>query len=621
MKAPLNPAPTLLQTLRRDAIAHLTHGRFAQGIELLEQAAAMSPSSGELQNDLGTAHWQAGAPEKAEQHYKKALQLAPKNAYVLNSYGAFQLEQGKHDEAAKALARALQLTPDNAEVLNNLGLLAYRRGDMAEAEKFFIAAIRRARKWPNPHANIGNVMRDTRRGELAERAYRQALTLAPGHAQAWRDLGALYATSGRYADATQALEKATVLHPQLQVAWSDLLEIYEKTNQMAASAETIARARAQFADSAVIGFHEARLLRRKGDAAAARTLLERVATGLLTDAPENAPIFYELGQIYDRENNAAKAFEAFTTANRCKAKTAPAHLRPDIFPILAARLQEKFASGMIAGPLPEGDNADPVFLVGFPRSGTTLLDQILASHPSVAVSEEQPAVDKMIHYVVKKFGSAGPNDPPLGDAAYPDALPRLTAEDIAEMRVRFFAAHGGSPAKPVFVDKLPLNILHAGLIRRVFPRAKFILALRHPCDSVLSCFMQDFDLNSAMLRFCDLEESARFYDEAFSLWAHYARVLPLDVHMIRYEDVVADFRPTVASLLQFLGLPWDDAVLEYDKTARAKPVIHTPSYHQVTEKIYTRASGRWLRYREQLEPVFGILRPHALAHGYKMDEA
>jgi len=123
-----------------------------------------------------------------------------------------------------------------------------------------------------------------------------------------------------------------------------------------------------------------------------------------------------------------------------------------------------------------------------------------------------------------------------------------------------------------------------------------------------------------MARFLDLEDGARFYDEVFGLWDHYTKTADLGVHMIRYEDVVADFRPTVASLLDFLGLEWSDAVLEFDKTAREKTRIKTPSYRQVTEKIYTRASGRWLRYRKHMEPVLPILAPWALKYGYAMDE-
>jgi tetratricopeptide (TPR) repeat protein len=615
------PAASPLQIIRRNAIALLTSGQVDKGIALLEEAAAKAPASGELQNDLGTANWQAGRPEKAEAHYKQALALAPHNAFVLNSYGAFLLEQIRLGEAEELLSRAHKADPANPEILNNTGLLHYRRGDMAGAEKYFIAAIRANPQWANPHANIGNVMRDTKRLPVAEKAYQQALKLNPRHAQAWRDMGVLFSMQRRHEESIAAYRRALAAYPMMEAAWGELLDLLEKTSRLDEAAQALLKAKELFPQSPEIALSAAKLLRRDGKAAEALASMETLSEKLLPDVPRNAAFFYELGQLHDRAGDAAKAFAAFTKANACKGNAPAArNLHQNVYPELSKRLCREFTADMATGPMPDDGALSPVFLIGFPRSGTTLLDQIMTSHPEIAVAEENPAVDKMIHHLVRSYGASRPEDHPLADPAYPAALPKLTAEDIAIMRKKFWAEHGGQPAKPVFVDKLPLNILHAGLIARVFPKARFILALRHPCDSVLSCYMQDFQLNSAMARFLDLEESAKFYDEAFTVWEHYLKTLKLDVHAIRYEDVVADFQPTVAKLLEFLDVPWNDAVLEYDKTAQKRSLIGTPSYHQVTQKIYTRASGRWLKYREQLQPVIDILKPHAGRYGYAMTE-
>ena len=164
---------------------------------------------------------------------------------------------------------------------------------------------------------------------------------------------------------------------------------------------------------------------------------------------------------------------------------------------------------------------------------------------------------------------------------------------------------------------MPLNIAHAGLIHRLFPEAKFILALRDPRDCVLSCFMQTFLPNDAMANFLTLEDAAKFYDFVMDLWKQYEGMLPLTVHRVRYEDVVSNFDESVRSLLQFLGLPWDDAVSHYQDTAMKREQIRTPSYHQVVQPIYKRASGRWLNYRIQIQPVLGILEPWAKQFGYE----
>ncbi len=618
MSKPASPPDT---NLRNQAVTLLSAGRLDEGIALLEKAAIQAPSSGLIQGDLALASWQAGKPEKAEAHYKTAVKLSPDSAYALNSYGAFLLEQAQLEQARPLLEKAFRLEPANFQILNNMGLLLYRMGDLQGAEKHLIAAIRANPKWPNPHANIADVLRDSRRHELAEKAYKQALTLNPRHAQAWRNLGALYAEQKRLDEAIDALKSAVDIFP-LESAWLVLMDLYEKTNRIDDAEDALKKAKQQLPPSPFIALCEAKVLRRRGKHDDALVLLESYKEKLRPDAIPSPAFFYEMGQLYERRNDAKQAFEAFAKGNDCKAKLVNLKaLHTGVYPQLAVRILRDFTPAMAQGPLPEGPEPAPVFLVGFPRSGTTLLDQIMASHPDIAVAEEKPAVDKMIHHLVRSYGTAQPHEHPLNDVCYPAAMPKLTAQDIAAMRERFFTEHDNSAQKPVFVDKLPLNILHVGLIQRVFPKAKFILALRHPCDSVLSCYMQDFNLNSAMVRFLDLQDSARFYDEAFSVWEHYAKTLPLDVHAIRYEDVVADFQPTVAKLLEFLNVPWNDAVLEYDKTAQKKGLINTPSYHQVTQKIYTRASGRWLKYREQLKPVLDILKPHAERYGYTMTDS
>jgi hypothetical protein len=161
-----------------------------------------------------------------------------------------------------------------------------------------------------------------------------------------------------------------------------------------------------------------------------------------------------------------------------------------------------------------------------------------------------------------------------------------------------------------------LNIGQIGLIHRVFPDAKFILALRHPCDCVLSCFMQTFKLNDAMANFLSLDQSARLYVAAMELWSAYRQKLNLDVHVVKYEDLIQDFEGTCKSLISFLGLEWDDNLYNYQKTALDGGRIKTASYSQVVLPLYKQAVGRWINYREQMQPVLPTLQPWIEAFGY-----
>jgi len=282
-------------------------------------------------------------------------------------------------------------------------------------------------------------------------------------------------------------------------------------------------------------------------------------------------------------------------------------------PRLVNTLQRTFTAAWVSTWTPPApyEGPTPVFLIGFPRSGTTLLDQILDAHPGLTTLEEKPAVDVVRHAVAAMPGG------------YPSALAGLDAAAISRLREVYFheVARYADPAAPgrTLVDKMPLNTIDVGLIARLFPNARLLLALRHPCDVVLSGFMQAFKPNPAMVQFTSLARSATFYAEVMGLWRQYEAVLPLTVLPVRYEDLVVDVEGETRRILEFLGLPWNDAVLQYAERAKSR-AIATPSYHQVVQPIYTRSVGRWRRYREAFEAVLPLLQPSIEAFGYGDDD-
>jgi hypothetical protein len=189
------------------------------------------------------------------------------------------------------------------------------------------------------------------------------------------------------------------------------------------------------------------------------------------------------------------------------------------------------------------------------------------------------------------------------------------------MRALYFAEaarHVPITSETTLVDKFPLHLNKAPLIHRLFPEARIILALRHPCDAVLSCFITNFRLNHAMANFLDLTHAATVYDLSFGLFEKARAIMPLRVHPIRYENVVDDSRAELGPLFDFLGLDWHDGVLDHRETAAMRGIISTASYAQVTEPLYKRAAGRWQRYRKHLEPVLPVLAPWAERYGYEI---
>jgi hypothetical protein len=241
-------------------------------------------------------------------------------------------------------------------------------------------------------------------------------------------------------------------------------------------------------------------------------------------------------------------------------------------------------------------------VVGFPRSGTTLLDTFLMGHPQTVVLEELP----LIRAAEEVIGD-------MGD------LPSRSAAELEAARAAYFAElgkHGDVGTGSLIIDKLPLNMLVLPVIHTLFPEAPVIFAQRHPCDCVLSCFMQAFALNDSMASFLDIQDAAAFYDAAMTLWTNSRSSLSANVHTIVYEELIADPAKTLRPAIEFLGLEWDDGLLDHRATAKSRQAISTPSYNQVTQPLSAAPSGRWRRYSQQLESVLPVLLPWAKRLGY-----
>ena len=250
---------------------------------------------------------------------------------------------------------------------------------------------------------------------------------------------------------------------------------------------------------------------------------------------------------------------------------------------------------------------NPAFLVGFPRSGTTLLNQALDCHSGIQSLEEQPPVDNIKDAV---------RGMPEG---YPHSISDFDAFDVGFLRDIYFrsaAAHGAADPSRLILDKYPLHMTMAGMLHRVFPEARFIFALRHPCDAVLSCFMQSFQLNNAMANFCSLGDTVELYARSMDLWALYCEHLRLPVHAIRYEDVVDDFDGQTRALCEYLDLDWEENLRQFSAMALHRGRINTPSYEQVSQPIYRDSRFRWERYRPFLAPYLPVLQPYIDRFGY-----
>jgi len=622
-------------------------GQLNEAVEAFEAALARDPGHLDARQNLAGILAERGKYDAAAEAYRAVIANAPDALRAHINLGHVLRMGGDLDGAITAWRDAVQVTPAAPDGWINLVGVLSDAGRFTEAEEAFAGAEKNNALVPAIFANRARMellrgagdaaIRFAERGLSADRGHigcavalamalletgdvdraetlaRQITQNAPDEAEGWAVLAATLDRLRRTDEAIAAYEAVLARVPGDVEARANLADLAERTNDLEHARALIDRVLEAAPGHPFANRVAATLSRRRGDAAAGIARLEPVADAAASPSIRQG-IRFELGRLHDREGDAAKAFVHFAEANRIQAERPaarrfePANYRRDIADMRAALSSEWVAQW--TPPLEDAGDA-PVFLVGFPRSGTTLLDQILDSHPGIQVAEEKPMMEDLKRMVAERGG-------------YPAAMASLGADDLRALRARYWSRAGDFVPREegtLFVDKLPLNLEKAALIHRVFPDARFILALRHPADCVLSCFMQAFRPNIAMNNFHTVEDAARLYDQVFSLWEESRAVLPLDVHVSRYEDLVADFRTQLEGLLGFLGLPWDDAVLDYAANAQRRGQINTPSYNQVTEPIYTRARGRWTKYREEMAGALDILQPWIERYGYDTFES
>lgn len=449
------------------------------------------------------------------------------------------------------------------------------------------------------------------RPEEAERAARGALHIDPNMAWVRVNLAVILRESGRESEAETELRRAVIADPGTNLAWRRMAGFAETLSKLDLAGSAARRALIIDAGDHVSAVFLSIVERRQGGLESALHRLQALPEALEGEAGRDA-VEFELGTVLDRLGRYDEAWAHFERGNEIAVQRAPSGAAD---PRLFLNTLNAYAGAVSDGwparwtPLPEAE-PPAVFMVGFPRSGTTLLDQILDAHPDARVIEEQPVLS-----------SVGAGFAALGEGTLAErlaALDGLEADRLrAEYRAKLARWAGDEGSRPrVVIDKMPLNIVYLPLALRLYPKARVILSLRHPCDCCLSCFMQSIRLNSAMASFTSMEGASSFYARVMALWQEIERTLSPDHIAVRYEDLVADTEGTARRVTGFLGLDWTDAVLDHTAHAKARGMIRTPSFRQVSEPIYTRAVGRWARYRDQMAPHLDALAPYAVDFGY-----
>lgn len=510
----------------------------------------------------GVAHHRGGRFREAEKYYQHALRLDARNAEALNLMGVLACEAKRYRIATDYLSQAIALDKQNAVFRCNFGNALILAERPEEALSHLKQAIRLKPDLVEAHANLGRAYRRLSRAEKALACLERAASLDPKRLQTQVVLGEVLSDLGRLDEAVVVFRRLLAAHPTLPQALAGLATAKRFTTEDPELAT-----------------------------------IEAVIAKLADGDPMLEVLHHAAGKIYNDLSDYDKAFDHFEKGKALSGKSFDIALHIQRVDMLV----ELFNAGFFLGRKGrEAQGPVPVFVVGMPRSGTTLIEQILSSHPEVHGAGELPYMRRM----AKDLGLADSNP-----RIFAERVRALESHDIARMAASYMSkAQEGAGTASRIVDKMPHNFELLGLIWLLFPNARIVHALRDPLDNCVSCFTNLFNefhgYNS------DLVKLGAYYRQYWRLMEHWRGVLPLPLHPSKYEELIGDPEGNSRRLVDFVGLDWDPRCLTFYENERS---VRTISRWQVRQPIYASSVKRWEKYRHRLGPLISSLGDLAAA--------
>jgi tetratricopeptide (TPR) repeat protein len=603
------------------AFAAYEAGQFAEAEGLCHQVLARQPRDALALHLLGVVAGRTGRPALGIKLLREVVGLEPESVDALNDLGQLLTEDRQILEAISVLETAVRLNPDSFAARNNLGQAYLAEGRTGEAIACFERALALAPELATAHYNLGTALQTQARNAEAAASYRRAIALAPNFAEAHARLGNVLRDDGDRAASLACFRRAAEAQPEATLGLVSLATVLSEERQEAAAEDCLRRAiagdprsseahsrlgdllgRLGRFDEAIACFERAidldprrtvayfGLVSCKQIREADRPLIARMTALLDHDAltrQDRANLHFALGKAFDDLAEYEAAIRHFDEANRIEAerlgmigRTVDAEqYAAGVAAMIATLTPDYFARHAACG----SESELPVLIVGMPRSGTTLVEQILSSHPEVGAGDELTFWSDKAAALVE----AGPG------ALTPPAARELAAEYLALLC-------GIAPAARRVTDKLPQNYTHLGLVHLVFPRARIIHCRRNPIDTCLSIYFTYFSLMQDYA--FDRRGIVFFYEQYLHLMAHWRHILPPDRFMeVDYEALVADRERQTRRMIDFCGLDWDETCLRAESNQRA---VTTASMWQARQPIYQTSVERWRRY----EPWLGEFR-------------
>jgi len=514
-----------------------------------------SPLTSEiLQN--GLAHHQAGRLQEAEAIYQSILQEQPQHPDALHFLGVIAHQVGKHEIAVNLIENAIKINPNVPDFYNNCGE-AYRalnRNDLALIRYEQALAIKP--DFAVVHGNLGIALHDLGRQNEAIACYQQALAIMPDYAEAHNNLGAALQDLGRRDEAIVCYEQAIVFKPNYAAAHRHLAMIKPKQEQI--------------------------------------PIIEKLLTDPIVSEEDAMHYHYALGNVFNDTKSYTQAFEHYLQANTLKRNTITYDLQN--YSTFIDRLINAYSTSYSQDKTTGGSDSElPVFIVGMPRSGTTLVEQIISSHSQVYGAGELNSFERIEKVITKQFEVSSP---------YPECLPLCNDSIIEKYSAGYLKElEDYSQEATRITDKMPGNFIRIGLIKTLFPRARIIHCQRNALDTCTSIFLNYFE-NGHTYSF-DLIELGQYYLEYERLMAYWHSLFPDEILNVQYEYLVESQETVSRQLIKHLGLEWDEKCLDFHLNERT---VDTTSSLQVRKPIYKNSINRWKQYEKHLTPLIGILK-------------
>ncbi|OSM01581.1 putative sulfotransferase [Magnetofaba australis IT-1] len=602
-------------------------GRPAEAAEACRAAIAHQPQEARLYNTLGNLSQEMGDAREALAHYQRCLQLAPDFADAHFNLALLQERGGDEEAAIESYSRALNANTDHVAALSNLARLLTKHQRLEDADLIYTQLLRVRPDDVEALNNRGNVLCELQRHDQAEGLYRRVLELAPDRAATHANLGSALATLKRYAESEACYARALAIDPNCVLAWINqgaLLmarkrfmeaeaslrealarnplspEAYSNLGNLLAATGREEEARAAFSQAILIKPDYAAAHRNRsviirfseGDPnfSAIDSLLQRGGWG----DGDWAHLHYAAGKAWSDIGEHGRAFDHFQqgAAHRRKTITYSADSTDVEMAAIAHFCDPQWIASRRSEPAPTDA---PIFIVGMPRSGTTLVEQIVASHPDVHGCDE---LEFLSLAVTQRYQSD-----PRGVGRFLEGVTPQTVAQIGQQYLREVA--GLNPTAPRFTDKMPGNFLYLGFIAAALPQARVIHVRRDPADTCVSCFTTYFGSGQSFSY--DFSELARYYHAYARLMAHWRTALPAGMMLeVDYEALVAEPEANTRRMLEHCGLDWHPGCLDFHQNRRP---IQTASVMQARQPLYASSVGRWKRHRAQLGPLLTALGP------------